>query len=57
MQVQIYLWDMYGTWFFFKKKFLEPAHHLKLFLLEYNCFIMLCYFLLYNEVNQLYVNM
>ena len=25
------------------------------FLLEYNCFIMLCSFLLYNEVNQLYV--
>ena len=25
------------------------------FFLEYNCFIMLCQFLLYNEVNQLYV--
>ena len=25
------------------------------FLLEYNCFTILCYFLLYNEVNQLYV--
>ena len=25
------------------------------FLLEYNCFIMLCYFLLYNNINQLYV--
>ena len=24
-------------------------------LLEYNCFTMLCYFLLYNKVNQLYV--
>ena len=24
-------------------------------LLEYNCFTKLCYFLLYNEVNQLYV--
>ena len=41
----------------FFKKFLEPAHHLKLFLLQCNCFVMLCYFLLYNEVNQLYVNM
>ena len=32
--------------------------HLTFFLtslLEYNCFKMLCYFLLYNEVNQLYV--
>ena len=26
-----------------------------LFLLESNCFAMLCCFLLYNEVNQLYV--
>ena len=25
-----------------------------LFLLEYNCFTMLCYFLLYNNMNQLY---
>ena len=24
-------------------------------LLEYNCFTMLCYFLLYNKVNQLYI--
>ena len=27
----------------------------KISLLEYNCFTMLCYFLLYNKVNQLYV--
>ena len=27
------------------------------FLLEYNCFTVLCWFLLYNEVNQLYVYM
>ena len=25
------------------------------FLLEYNCFTLFCYFLLYNEVSQLYV--
>ena len=25
------------------------------FLLEYSCFIMLCQFLLYNKVNQLYM--
>ena len=36
---------MYETLFFF---FLT-------FLLEYNCFTMLCYFLLYNKVNQLYI--
>ena len=24
-------------------------------LLEYNCFTMVCYFLLYNKVNQLYI--
>ena len=32
-------------------------HHLSisLILLEYNCFTTLCYFLLYNSVNQLYV--
>ena len=34
--------------FFFLPSFLS-------FLLEYNCFTMFCYFLLYNEVNQLYV--
>ena len=28
---------------------------LKTSLLEYNCFTVLCYFLLYNKVNQLYV--
>ena len=25
-------------------------------LLEYNCFTMVCYFLLYNKVNQLYLH-
>ena len=28
---------------------------LKISLLEYNCFTMLCYFLLYNKVSQLYI--
>ena len=39
----------------------SSAHFKKFFLffltslLEYNCFTMVCYFLLYNKVNQLYV--
>ena len=28
----------------------------KKFLLEYSCFTMLCHFLLYNKVNQLYIH-
>ena len=38
----------FGGFFTLKKFFKTP-------LLEYNCFTMLCYFLLYNKMNQLYV--
>ena len=38
-----------------KKEKLSPVFFLTS-LLEYNCFTMLCYFLPYNKVNQLYVN-
>ena len=34
---------------------LTQYYQIFFFLLEYNCFTMLCQFLLYNEVNQLYV--
>ena len=40
-----FMWTVTHVWFFF---FLTS-------LLEYNCFTMLCQFLLYNKVNQLYV--
>ena len=36
-----------------RKQLLVPF--LKRFLLEYNCFTMVCYFLLYSKVNQPYV--
>ena len=39
---------IYIFWYFFLFSFLTS-------LLEYNCFAMVCYFLLYNKVNQLYV--
>ena len=45
----------------FSLLFFFPVHHFILFiylfltsLLEYNCFTMVCKFLLYNKVNQLY---
>ena len=31
------------------------SHFFKTSLLEYNCFTIVCYFLLYNKVNQLYI--
>ena len=42
-----------AVFFFFKQG--EQVSFFLTSLLEYNCFIMLCQFLLYNKVNQLYV--
>ena len=43
-----------GTVFGEGSQFLKKFFILKNFLLEYNCFTMLCQFLLHSEVNQLY---
>ena len=49
------LFYVFGEGLFF---FLIGIHFIYLFLtslLEYNCFTMVCSFLLYNKVNQLYI--
>ena len=42
---------------FFSPSLTYANFPLVLFLLEYNCLTMLCWFLLYNEMNQLYLYM
>ena len=49
---QFFLQSQFQSYLLYWKYFLFQIEY---FLLEYNCFIMVCQFLLYNKVNQLYV--